>query len=38
LARERHDIQEQLEWREQIPALLKPLKRVGAFHVDVGEG
>ena len=25
LAKERHDIQEQLEWREQIPAILEPL-------------
>ena len=25
LAKERRDVQEQLEWREQIPELLKPL-------------
>jgi hypothetical protein len=25
LAKERHDIQEQLQWREQIPDILKPL-------------
>lgn len=25
LAKERHDLQEQLEWREQIPGLLSPL-------------
>ncbi len=25
LAKERRDVQEQLEWREQIPAILKPL-------------
>jgi hypothetical protein len=30
LAHERRDIQEQLEWREQIPALLKPLKGSGS--------